>query len=89
MSVRVVPVGVPTWVKVVQVAPWQRSTRYPLTPTLSVDGFQARLIWPPAAGVAVNPDGVDGGVVSGVGVAAVAVLDAPLVLSDASTARTR
>ena len=30
--------------RVVQDAPWQRSTRYPVTPTLSVDPVQLRSI---------------------------------------------
>src|SRR2546422_9890328 len=51
--------------KLVQPAFWQRSTRYPVTPTLSVDAVQARLIWLAVAAVAVRLDGAEGGVVSG------------------------
>ena len=36
-----------------------------MTPTLSVEAVQLRLIWVAPAAVAVSPDGVDGGVVSG------------------------
>ena len=65
MLLKVVPVAVPTWVKLVQPAPAQRSTRYSVTPTLSVDAVQLRLIWVALAADAVSPDGVDGEVVSG------------------------
>jgi hypothetical protein len=36
--------GVPIWVNEVQEAPEQRSTLYPVTPTLSVDAVQVRLM---------------------------------------------
>jgi hypothetical protein len=52
------------WVNVVQPAPWHRSTRYPATPTLSVEAVQLTVIDRPTA-VAVTPPGTDGGVVSG------------------------
>ena len=79
----------PTCAKSVQPAPWQRSTRYPVTPTLSVEAVQLRLIWVALAAVAVSPDGVDGGVVSGAaGVVAVAIAEYALRLSAWSAART-
>src|SRR2546425_13121288 len=65
MSLYIVPVTVVICVKLVQPAFWQRSTRYPVTPTLSVDAVQARLIWLADAAVAVRLDGAVGGVVSG------------------------
>src|SRR3989449_10372472 len=62
--------------KLVQPAFWQRSTRYPVTPTLSVDAVQARLIWLADAAVAVRLDGAVGGVVSGgAGVTALATFE--------------
>ena len=89
MLLNVVPVGVPTCVKSVQLAPAQRSTRYSVTPTLSVEAVQLRLIWVALAAVAVSPDGVDGGVVSGAaGVVAVAIAEYALRLSAWSAART-
>ena len=76
MLLKVVPAGVPTWVKLVQPAPAQRSTRYSVTPTLSVDAVQLRLIWVALAADAVSPEGVVGGVVSGAaGVLAVAIVE--------------
>ena len=42
VSLKVVPVGVPTCAKLVQPDPWHRSTRYPVTPTLSVDAVHDR-----------------------------------------------
>ena len=51
--------------KVAQLAPWHRSTMYPVTPTLSVDAVQLRLIWLPLA-VAVRFVGAVGGCVSGI-----------------------
>ena len=60
-----------------------------MTPTLSVDAVQLRLIWVALAAVAVSPVGVDGGVVSGAaGVLAVAIVENALRLLAWSTART-
>ena len=42
VSLKLVPLGVPTCANVVHPAPWQRSTRYPVTPTLSVDAVHLR-----------------------------------------------
>jgi len=39
-----VPPVVPICAKLEHPAPWQRSTKYPVTPTLSVDAVQVRLI---------------------------------------------
>ncbi len=55
-----VSVGVPTCAKLVQPTPWQRSTRYPVTPTLSVAAPQLRLTPELPAAVAVNVPGADG-----------------------------
>ena len=49
-----------------QPAPWHRSTRYPVTPTLSVAAVQLRLIWLLLTAPALSPLAVLGGVVSGV-----------------------
>ena len=59
-----VPMGVAICAKVVQPLPWQRSTRYPVTPTLSVEAVQERLICEELAGAAIKLDGAVGGVVS-------------------------
>ena len=62
--------------KLLHAAPSQRSTRYPATPTLSVDAVQDRLIWELEAAVAVKFEGAVGGVVSAPAkVVAVAVLE--------------
>src|SRR2546425_9436030 len=90
MSLYIVPVTVVICVKLVQPAFWQRSTRYPVTPTLSVDAVQARLIWLADAAVAVRLDGAEGGVVSGgAGVTALATFELELWLLAASVGRTR
>jgi len=60
----VVPVGVAICAKFVHVAPWQRSSRYPVTPMLSVDAFHARLTPPDPLAVAVSPEGTVGSDVS-------------------------
>ena len=60
-----VMVGVAIWAKVAQLAPWHRSTMYPVTPTLSVDAVQLRLIWLPLA-VAVRFAGAVGACVSAI-----------------------
>jgi len=57
--------------KLEQPAPWQRSTRYRVTPTLSVAACQERSIWPEPAAVACRLPGALGSSVSG-GVAVVA-----------------
>ena len=49
--------------KLVQPAPWHRSIRYPVTPTLSLAGSQLRAICVPL-GVALSVPGAVGGVVS-------------------------
>jgi hypothetical protein len=71
---KVVAVGVAICAKFEQPAPWQRSTLYPVTPTLSVEAVQERLIWVLEAAVAAKLVGAVGGVVSGpAGVEAMAV----------------
>ena len=61
-----------------------------MTPTLSVDAVQLRLIWVADAAVAVSLPGAVGACVSGAaGVVAVAVFEYPLRLLAASVARTR
>jgi hypothetical protein len=47
-----------------QPVPWHRSTWYPVTPTLSVEAVQLKLICALDAAVAVSPLGGVGGVVS-------------------------
>src|SRR5437879_3069649 len=63
VSLYVVVVGAAIWAKVAQLAPWHRSTMYPVTPTLSVDAVQLRLIWLPLT-AAVRFAGAVGGCVS-------------------------
>ncbi len=89
VSLNEVPVGVPTWTKFVQPAPAQRSTRYSVTPTLSVEAVQPRLTWVELTAVALSPVGAVGGVVSGAaGVVAVAIVEYGPRLPAASAART-
>lgn len=64
-SLDVVAVGVAICAKFAQPPPEQRSTLYPVTPTLSVDAVQTRLICVADAAVAVKFVGAVGGVVSG------------------------
>src|SRR2546425_7344797 len=45
VSLYVAAVGVAICVKLEHPAPWHRSTRYPVTPALSVEAVQLRLIW--------------------------------------------
>ena len=72
MSLELVPVTTgPVAEKFVQPLPWQCSTWYPVTPTLSVEAVQLRLIWLPDAVVALSCVGALGGCVSGVGAIAV------------------
>ena len=60
--------------KSAQPAPWQRSTRYSVTATLSVAAPQVRSIWVGPTGVRLSVPGAEGGSVSGgAGVEAVAV----------------
>lgn len=54
-------------VKFEQPAPEQRSTLYPVTPTLSVEAVQERLICVVDAAVTIKLPGAVGGVVSGGG----------------------
>jgi len=55
-----VPAVVAIWVPL-------RYMRYPLTPTLSVEAVQERLIWVEEMDVAERPEGTEGAEVSGVG----------------------
>jgi hypothetical protein len=90
VSLNVVPVGVAICAKLAQAAPEQRSTLYPVTPTLSVEAVHARLICVVDAAVAVRFVGAVGGVVSGgVSVVALAVFEYALLFPAASLARTR
>src|SRR2546430_4085759 len=89
VSLYVGPAAVPTGEKLVHPAPWHRSTGYPVTPTLSVDAVQLRLIWLPLTAVADRLPGAVGGCVSGAGVAAPATFADPLAFPAASVARTR
>src|SRR5256712_13999451 len=70
VSLPVVPATAATWAKPVHPLPWHRSTRYPVTPTSSVEAVHARLIWLLLAAVAVKPEGDVGGGVACVGGAA-------------------
>src|SRR3989442_11702670 len=65
VSLSVVPATAATWVKPVHPLPWHRSTRYPVTPTSSVEAVHPRLIWLLLAAVALKSEGGVGGVVSG------------------------
>ncbi len=58
-----------------QPAAWQRSIRYAVTPVSSVEAFQARLIWLLDNAAAVRPEGLVGGVVSGVSVVALTAFE--------------
>jgi hypothetical protein len=66
VSVYEVPATDATCVKALQPAPWHRSTRYPVTPTLSVDAVHATLIWLLPLAAAVRFVGAVGGCVSAV-----------------------
>ena len=71
----VVPL-VPICVKLVQPEPLHRSTRYSVTPTLSVEPVQLRSSWVLPTSVVESPLGVDGAEVSGgSGVVAVAIAE--------------
>ena len=64
VSLNVVPVGVAICAKFAHAAPEQRSTLYPVTPTLSVEAVHDKLICVVEAAVAVRFVGAVGGVVS-------------------------
>ena len=82
--------GVSSMKPLVQLATTQRSTRYRLTPTLSVDAPQPRLIWVLLTTAAVSPVGAVGACVSGAaGVVALATFEYALTFPAASAARTR
>jgi hypothetical protein len=66
---KVLVAEVPTWAKLLQAAPPQRSIKYWLTvPPLSVEAAQERLIWVPEAAVAAKFVGAVGDVVPAGGV---------------------
>src|SRR3954462_13756400 len=90
-SVKLGPEGVATSQKLSAPAPRDLSSRYPVTPTLSVAAVQLRSMRFELIGVATIPAGTDGGVVSGGGLAVVAVATAeyPLRFPTASADRTR
>jgi hypothetical protein len=58
------PLVVPICANEEQPAPLQRSTLYPVTPTLSVEAFQVSPICELDEAIAARLDGADGGVVS-------------------------
>ena len=64
MSLNAAEAGVAICVKLAQPAPAQRSTLYPVTPTLSVEAVHVRLIDVAKIAVAVKFAGAVGGVVS-------------------------
>jgi len=86
VSLKVVPAGAPTCTKLA-LPGFSRSTKYPVTPTLSVDAGQLRLIWLPLTAVAVRLAGVVGDCVSGV--VALATGEYALRFPAPSVARTR
>ena len=61
--------------KLVQFAPWHLSTEYSVTPRLSVDAVQVKLICKKLTTVAASADGAVGGIVSIMVVVAVATLE--------------
>ena len=75
VSTYVVPVGVASLMNTEHAVPWQRSTRYPVTPTLSVAGNQPTLICVPLTAVAVKVPGADGGSESCICVVALATFE--------------
>ena len=90
VSLKLVPDGAATSTKPVQLAPRQRSTRYPVTPTLSVAAVQLTLICVLEAALAARLLGAVGALVSGAaGVVADAIAEYGPRLPAASTARTR
>ena len=74
--------GVPTCAKFEQPAPAQRSTRYPVTPTLSVAAVQVRLICDSLITVGAGVPGAVGAWVSG----AARVIEPPVVSAPTGTA---
>jgi len=64
VSLNEAPLEVAIWAKLEHIEPWQRSIRYPVTATLSVDAVQERLICVLDIAVAVKLVGAVGGVVS-------------------------
>jgi hypothetical protein len=86
----VAPVVVPTCTNELQLPPLQRSIRYPVTPTLSVDAVQVNPICELDEALAARLLGADGGVVSvDAVVVAGAILEYALRFPAASAARTR
>jgi hypothetical protein len=65
VSLNVVPLGVAICVKLEHPAPWQRSSKYPVTPTLSVDAVQLKSIWLLDTALPDTPLGAVGASVSG------------------------
>ena len=85
-----VVVEVFTCANVVHPLPWQRSIKYAVTPTLSVDAVHVRLIWLVETAVPLSPEGAVGACVSGAAcVVALAVFEYVLRFPAASAARTR
>jgi hypothetical protein len=80
-----VEVEVPTWTKVLQAAPWQRSTKYWLiAPPVSVEAVQDILICAGPAGVAVRFVGAVGvGVAPAALKAANCMTQAPVLVKEA------
>jgi hypothetical protein len=86
----VAPVVVPICANDVQLAPAQRSMRYPVTPTLSVEAVQLSPICELEDAVAANPLGAVGACVSVAAlVGADAIFEYALKFPAASLARTR
>jgi hypothetical protein len=84
-----VPVGAAICTKFAHPTPEQRSTLYPVTPTLSVEAVHDRLICDTEATVAARFVGAVGGVVSAAaGVAVEKTFEYALLFPAASTART-
>jgi hypothetical protein len=81
VSLYEVPDGVAIWTKFEQLEPWHLSTRYPVTPALSVDAVQERLIWEEEIAVAERPVGTEGGVVSAVEVNVAVIVVFPVTVT--------
>jgi hypothetical protein len=89
VSLNVVAVGVAICAKFEHPVPVHRSTLYPVTPTLSVEAVQERLICVDEAAVAVRFAGTVGGFVSGAARVVVAdTFEYALLFPAASVART-
>ncbi len=83
-------VGVAICAKLLQPAPWHRSTRYPVTATLSLDAAQLRSICVLLITAGTGVPGAVGACVSGAAeVDAVATAEYALRFGTASLARTR